>query len=160
MAPLEMISMTLFLLTTTRAGSNSQLSAGTAAVEFGSATDRAPGDRQPICTSDGAEPGSVPHESGDDPSDLAPEYLRVPQLRPLQTRSTTGPGAAANGSSSCKYAVRSREPLLGTSQQAETAPKLPTLATNRTSNSSAPPGECAEVSNLSPKRCVYVCKIL
>ena len=32
---------------------------------------------------------------------------------------------AANGSGSCKRAVRSREPLSGACQQAETAPKLP-----------------------------------
>ena len=105
MAPLEMISTTLFLLTTTCAGSNSGLSAGTATVEIGPATDRAPDDRQPSWTSDESEPGSVPLVSGVDPSDLAPEFLRVPQLRSLQTRSTTGPGAGNVGAVSACWDV-------------------------------------------------------
>ena len=122
-----MISTTLCLLTTTRAGSNSQLSAETVAVEFGSATDRAPGDRQPIWTSDGSEPGSVPHVSGDDPSDVAPECPRVQQLRSLQTCSATGPGAGNLGRRLCLLA-RAREWLSGSHR---------TLAAARTIRSDA-----------------------
>ena len=160
MAPLEMISTTLFLLTTTCAGSNSGLSAGTATVEIGPATDRAPDDRQPSWTSDESEPGSVPLVSGVDPSDLAPEFLRVPQLRSLQTRSTTGPGAGNWGAVSACWDVPKSGTLDRTACSQLLEPFAATLATNRTSNFSAPPGECAEVSDRASKRCVYCCEVL